>query len=72
VSAVSMARSVYFCGAPRRPDGFAVHAWIASGEIHMVMSPRWTSAWSYSAQLVTPYSGLYFGCTREFSPEAIG
>jgi hypothetical protein len=68
VSAVSMARSVYFCGAPRRPDGLAVQALIASGVIQSVMSPRWTRAWSYSAQLVTRYFVLYLGWTREFTP----
>ncbi|MFT7670993.1 MAG: hypothetical protein ACI8X5_003708 [Planctomycetota bacterium] len=53
VSAVSMARSEYLRGAPRCPVDFAFHALIALGVIHRVMSPRWTKAFSYSAQLVT-------------------
>ena len=51
------------------PEGFAAHAFIAEGEIHTVMSPRWTRARSYSAQLVTRYFVLYFGWTLEFMPE---
>jgi hypothetical protein len=42
------------------------------GMSHRVISPRLTRAWSYAAQLVTRYRVLYFGCTREFMPEAIG
>ena len=44
-----MAMSVHLRGAPRRPEGFAVHALIASGVILSVMSPRLTRAWSESA-----------------------
>ncbi|MFT5291034.1 MAG: hypothetical protein ACI82F_003110 [Planctomycetota bacterium] len=48
-----MARSENFCGAPHRPEGFAVQDMIASGEIHVVMSPRLTRDWSYSELFVT-------------------
>ena len=44
----------------------------ASGDIHSVMSPRSTRAWSYLAQLVTRYLGLYLGCTHEFIPKPSG
>jgi hypothetical protein len=61
-----MARSENFCGAPGRPVGLAVQALIAAGEIHMVMSPRLTRDWSYSAQFVTRDLVLYFKWTLEF------
>ena len=38
----------------------------ASGENQSVMSPRCTSARSYSAQLLTRYFVLYLGWTLEF------
>jgi len=57
VSAVSIATSEYLFYPPRFREGRGVHASIASSEIHIVMSPRWTSARSYVAQLPT-LSGL--------------
>jgi hypothetical protein len=68
VRAVSIAQSEYVQGAPRRPDGLAFQALIASGEIHRVRSPRLTRAWSYSGQLVTWYFALKSGWTLEFMP----
>jgi len=55
VNAVSIARSENFLCAPRRPDGAGVHASVASSESQRVMSPRWTSARSYSGQFPTRY-----------------
>ncbi len=56
--------------SPRPPDGADLHAAIASAASCSVMSPRCTSARSYSAQLPTRYFVLYFGCTRELMPGA--
>ncbi|MFT5052693.1 MAG: hypothetical protein ACI8QZ_004129 [Chlamydiales bacterium] len=64
-----MARSEYFRGAPRLRDTLGFQALIASGVIQRVMSPRWTRALSWLAQLETRYLVLYFGWTREFMPE---
>ncbi len=59
-------------GPLRFPDGSGVHESVASGEIYRVASPRCTSAWSCSAQLLTRYSWkqrfqiLYLGWTLDF------
>ena len=70
VNAVSIARSENFRCAPRRPDGDGVHASVASAESQSVMSPRWTSARSYSGQFPTRYFVLYLGCTLDFMPRS--
>jgi len=44
VSAVSIAVSEYLFCPPRFRESRGFHASIASCEIHIVMSPRWTSA----------------------------
>jgi hypothetical protein len=68
--AVSIARSEYLRGAPRLPLRAGVHDLIASSEIHSVISPRWTRALSYSAQLAMRDLVLYLGWMRDFMPLA--
>jgi hypothetical protein len=41
-----------------------------SSEIQSVISPRRTSAWSYSAQLFTRYFVLYLGWTLDLMPRS--
>ena len=55
VRTVSMARSENFWGRPRLPLCLGAHSRMASSENQMVMSPRFLSDLSYSAQLVTRY-----------------
>ena len=66
IKAVSIAWSEDFLCPPRPPDGAGFQSSIASSEIHRVTSPRCTSAWSYSAQLLTRYFVLYLGWTLDF------
>jgi len=55
-----------FIRVPHRPVGAGFQDAMASSEIQRVISPRWTRARSYSAQLLTRYFVLYLGWTLEF------
>ncbi len=48
-----------------RPVGAGFQTAIASSEIQRVISPRWTRARSYLAQLLTRYLVLYLGWTLD-------
>ena len=62
--ATSAAASILGSG-PLAPDGPGVQESAASGANQGVMSPRCTSARSYSAQLLTWYFVLYLGWTLD-------
>ena len=60
VSAVSIARSKYFCRPPPRPDGFVFQLAMAAGESHSVKCLCLVSDRSYSGRLVRRHLVLCF------------
>ena len=64
--------STFSCSVVGGPGVRTYSPFVDQGEIHRVMPSRSMRARSYSAQSLTRYLVLFFGCTREFIPAPIG